>query len=560
MLVALFSYTATITEAFNIDSALLIMYLLTLLTLLAAVQRDSWLLAFLSGLLLGASILTKESAFSSLPLALLAALFLGWNLRGVLLHYLGVVLVCLPWWVWVWAVSREIYLAGSLPTGLEAPAVVAILGIVGLAVGLYASGVITRFLASARRRLWVGWSLVVAWVVLMSGLLLSTSVALPDSSLGTVRHYIVEKLAAYTPLWPLLLVAGGYSIWKAVQVTPLWQFYTATLTVQLPVCLLVTIEGFSLRQFLVPQVLMLCALAVLLVESCEAAVRQRGSRELAPNWAVVAVAASLSIILLLSVVGHVRLLLGEPDKWSSLDRTSRVSPEDVRALRNIRKMDRWMRANVSRGEKILVVDTYENYLAFLDGGRHDWASLQFDCEVGRRNLTGNGCVPGEAIAETPPKPTIWFSMDEGCKAIALSAPTLMKQMEQNDSEYLLVSEQSWYPGISGSVPYLSDSGAFEIAHDESSGKQEITGSRQNLVLLKRTEEVQHPGPTRMSAETLNHLVECEKSEGSKSEPEIRSKFPNGIALVPVPGRGPASDDAKTNARANKAMETLYPDQ
>ena len=152
MLVALFSYTATITEAFNIDAALLTMYLLTLLTLLVAVQRDSWLLALLSGLLLGASILTKESAFSSLPLALLAALFLGWNLRGVLSHYLGVFLVCLPWWVWVWSVSGEIYLVGSLPTGLETPAVVAILGIVGLAVGLYASGVITRFLAGARRR------------------------------------------------------------------------------------------------------------------------------------------------------------------------------------------------------------------------------------------------------------------------------------------------------------------------------------------------------------------------------------------------------------------------
>ena len=150
-------------------------------------------------------------------------------------------------------------------------------------------------------------------------------------------------------------------------------------------------------------------------------------------------------------------------------------------------------------------------------------------------------------------------MDEGCKAIALSAPTLMEQMEQNNSDYLIVSEQSWYPGISGSVPYLSDSGAFEIAHEESSGKQEITGNRQILVLLKRTEEVQQPGPTRMNAESLNQLVECEKSEGSKSVQEIRSKFPNGIALVP--GSGPESDDdAKINARANKAMEEIYPDQ
>jgi 4-amino-4-deoxy-L-arabinose transferase-like glycosyltransferase len=558
MLVALFSYTATITEAFNIDAVLLTLYLLALLTLLVAAQSDSRRLAFLSGLLLGTSILTKESAFASLPVALLAALFLGWNLRGVSCHYAGVVLVCLPWWVWVWAVSGEIYLVGSLPTGLRAPAVVAVVGTVGLALGLYASGVVARFLASARRQLWVGWSLVVAWIVLMSGLLLSISVALSDSSFGMVWHYLVDKLAAYTPLWPLLLVAGGYATWKAAQGSPLWQFYAATLAVQLPVCLLVTIEGFSLRQFLVPQVLLLCALAVLVVESCDAAVRRRESRELATNWAIAAVAASLSIVLLLTMVGHVRLLLGEPEKWSSLDRTSRVRPEDVRALRSIRKMDRWMKTNVPEGEKIFVVATYDDYQAFLDGGRHEWASLQFDCKVGRRNLTGNGCVPGEAIAEAPPKPTVWFSMEEDCRAIALSTPTVMKQMEQNNSDYLLVSDQSWYPAILGSVPYLSNSGEFEIAHAERSGEQKRTGSTQAFVLLKRTEEVPHPTPTRMNAETVNRLVECEKSEGSKSAQEVRSKFPNGIALVPTSGRGPESDDeAKINARANKTIKEIF---
>lgn len=144
-----------------------------------------------------------------------------------------------------------------------------------------------------------------------------------------------RKVGSIYSLWPLLVIAGGYAIWKAIQGNPLWQFYSATLTVQAPVCLLVTIEGFSLRQFLIPQVLLLCALAVLIVESCGAAIRQRKSR----NWVTVSVAASLSIILLLSTVSHVRLLLGEPDKWSSLVRTTRVRPEDVRALRDMRKMD-----------------------------------------------------------------------------------------------------------------------------------------------------------------------------------------------------------------------------
>ena len=96
-LVALCGYY--VTNTFSLDAALLTLYLLSLLTLLAAIQRDSSLLALLSGLFLGASILTKETAFVSLPLALLAVLLHDWDLRGALWHYLGVAFVCLPWWI-----------------------------------------------------------------------------------------------------------------------------------------------------------------------------------------------------------------------------------------------------------------------------------------------------------------------------------------------------------------------------------------------------------------------------------------------------------------------------
>jgi len=301
-----------------------------------------------------------------------------------------------------------------------------------------------------------------------------------------------------------------------------------------------------LRQFLVPQVLLLCALAVLVVESCQAVVRRRGPW----RWATFALAASLGV-LVLAAAGHGRLLLGEPDEWSSLERTSRVRPEDVRELRGVRKMDKWIRANVAKGESILLTETYSNYQVFLDGGRHEWAPLRFDCELGRRNLTGNGCVPGEAIAEAPPKPTVWFSMEDGCKAIALSMPTLIEQMEQNNSDYLIVSDQSWYPGVSGAVPYLSASGAFEVVHQEELDRH---GSVRALVLLRRREGTFDPAPTRMNAETVIRLVECERTSGAESGQAIRSKFPDGIALQPASGK--AADDVK----ASRALEEIYPNQ
>ena len=557
MFVSLFSFTATITEAFNIDAVLLTTYLLTLVILLAAVQGGGRVPALVSGLLLGASILTKEAAITSLPLALLAMCFLGWSSRGVIWHYAGVALVCLPWWIWVWSVSEEIYLVGTLPTGLRVAAVVVVIGMVVLGAGLYASGAVSKLLSGARRRRWVGWSLVLVWVVSMSGLLLSTSVALSASTFGVVGHYVVDKLVAYTPLWPLLLVAAGYAVWKAVRGDSTWQFFAATLAIQLPVCLLVTIEGFSLRQFLVAQVLLLCTLAAFVVEIIGAALRRREERNHATNWALGVVAASLGVVLLLSAVGHVRLLLGEPDRWSSLDRTSRVRPEDVRTLRDVQSMNRWMKANVPAREKVLLVATYEDYQVFLDGGRHEWAPLQFDCELGRRNLTGKGCVPSEAVAQAPPRPTIWFSMDEDCKAIALSGPSLMQQMERDDSEYLLVNDQSWYPGISGAVPYLVESGAFEIAHQEKSGGHARRGGPQALVLLERTAAAPQPEPTRMNAESVNRLEGCTGSGETQSAQDIRSRFPNGIALVPDTGRG---SDEKADARATETIEEIYADR
>src|SRR5215203_2656109 len=64
-LIILFGFNVESTNAFNIDSVLLTFYLLALLALLAAIMRGSAALAFLSGLLLGTAILTKETAFAN---------------------------------------------------------------------------------------------------------------------------------------------------------------------------------------------------------------------------------------------------------------------------------------------------------------------------------------------------------------------------------------------------------------------------------------------------------------------------------------------------------------
>lgn len=557
-LVSLFSYTATITESFNIDAVLLTMYLLALLTLLVAVQKkDRFSLALLSGLLLGIAILTKETAFTNLPLALIAALILGWTLRGVLWHYLGVILVCLPWWAWVWSVEGEIYLVGSLPVGLRIPATVAVLVATALALALYASDVPARLLATAHRRRRAGWLLGIAWIAVMSGLLLTTSVTLADSSLETVRRFVIERLVGYTSLWPLLLAAGAYVVWKATKGSSFWQFYALVLAVQVPVCLLTAVEDWSLRQFLIPQVLLLCALAAFVVEVCDTGVERRGSYD---RLAMVA-AASLAILLLFFAASQVRTLLGEPDSWRSFDRTSRVSADSVRSVSVVRKMNNWTTENVPEGETIVEGVFYSNYLGFLDNGRHEWPNMRLDCGSGRRNPTTSGCVPSEAIAEAPPKPTAWFWIEEDCEAIALSVTSLLARMEHTDSNYLMISSNPKYPGILGSTQYLVDSGAFVVAHEEKVDPHTRNAETKAIALLESSGEAPKAAPTRMVADTLNRLVRCEKAQGNEYAESIRSDFPNGITLAYSSTRGlPVSEEAERTTEARETIDKVYPDE
>ena len=120
-LVSLFGFTVASVLAINIDPPMLTLFLLSLLTLLAAVAGNSSPLAFLSGALLALCILTKESGIATLPLALVAVLLLDWDLRKALWHYLGVFLLSLPWWVWAYSATGEVYLMDRLPGQLVIP-------------------------------------------------------------------------------------------------------------------------------------------------------------------------------------------------------------------------------------------------------------------------------------------------------------------------------------------------------------------------------------------------------------------------------------------------------
>ncbi len=520
-LLTLYGFNVQSTFVLNIDALLLTFNLLALLALLAAIKSSgsSPLLALLSGLLLGASVLTKETAFANLPLALLGVLLLDWRLNGALWHYLGVAFVCLPWWVWRWSATGEVYLIDRLAPSLQLPLTVAAAILISLAIAAYASGLVTRFLAEEHRRRWVGWFVMLAWTVSLSVLVLATAApALTKVSFESLRLYLAGLLAPTTVVVPALLMIAGYVVWKALRRDGPWRLLALALVFQMPVSLLVAVEEWAPRQFLVPQALLFCALGALVVDASEAAWRARGYPA---RLAGATVAVALVIFLLASVVQRVQALLPEHPS-GGLSEQHRVAPQAS-------EMVDWTTENVPEGERILVNAAQGNYLAYLDGGRHEWTFLRLDqepCES-KPNLQMR-CDPNEdAISRIPPN-AVWVQTKGRCRVISLSMPNLMEQVQRAGSDYVMITGSSKFPGILSLPSLLQESVAFEIIRaEESSGAQ-------GIVLLKSTGRAPEAAPTLMNRNTVVNLKRCGQAKDRGDLNWLRSKFPNGILEITGP--------------------------
>ncbi len=501
------SYSARMTAAFNIDNVLLTVYLLSVLTLLLAAQKNDDLLSTLSGLLLGAAILTKETAFTALPLAAIAALIFGWRVRCLVLHYLAVVVVCLPWWIWVWSITGQLYLLGRVPPQLILPTLCSAFAVSVIAIALVWQRIPQRLWCNEQRRKWISLLVMALWTTALSFLLVRTSGhSLPDILKMASRKFLSHPTPGDIAVWLPVLSGIGFLSWKVLRGHRGWIFYATLLVTQMPVSLLVLAEGYDLaRQWMIPQALLFGPLAGLLANlRRSAANKKQGLRRVSAGVASILLIVSLST----QAVAQAQAVL----------RSNYVGPNRGELRPQVLEMNEWMAGNVPSGEGILASSVWSEQLAFQDAGRHRWASLKLDCLRGENDMAARECEPTRAIAQTPPQPTAWFEMKPGCTAAALSMSDLMRQMEQSNSRYLLVSREPGYQSLRLLVPYAVSSGAFEIAHKE-----------KPLTLLRMTEQPPRPVPTRMSKASFNMLTRCMQTKlGDDHKQAIRSVFPYGI--------------------------------
>ena len=520
-LLTLFGFNVQSTFVLNIDVLLLTFTLLALLALLSAVERGGALRTLASGLLLGACVLTKETAVANLPLAVLAVLLLGWPPRAALWHYVGVALACGPWWAWRWSATGDVYLLDRLPSSMQTLVMVGCAVFLVLAAAAYASGAADRFLAGERRRLWAGRIGVLAWAVSFSVLMLATAgPALAETSPRTVGPYLAGVLSPAAFVVPVLLAAVGYTAWGALRRHAAWRLLGLALLFQAPVCLFIVVMGWDPRQFLVAQALLFCTLGALANDAGRAAWRGRGL--LRPAAAMVA--GVLVVLALVASAQRVQGMLPE-DPARALSRQHTVAPEAA-------AMISWTGRNVPDGERILVNTAQGNYLAYLDGGRHDWTFLELDQEpcVPKPNIQTN-CDPDEGAISGMPADAVWVQSKGGCEVISLSMPNLVEQVEGTGSDYVMITGGPKFPGILGLPQVLQRSGAFEVVHSEGGPG---TGG---VLLLKSTGRQPEAVPTLVNRSTLADLGRCEETNRQGYSKWLRSRFPHGIVRVTVSGQG-----------------------
>jgi 4-amino-4-deoxy-L-arabinose transferase-like glycosyltransferase len=532
-LVCLFGFTVDSEIAIIIDPLMLTFYLGSLLGLLAAITRNSSRFAFLSGAFLALSILTKETGVASVPLALVAVLLLDWDLRGAPWHYLGLALVSLPWWIWAYSVTGEVYLMDRLPDGLQVPALISAAIFIVLAAVAYAIGVVDRFLADRRRRRWAGWFVTIAWTVLLSGMLLAKATrALTGLSFELLRSYLANLLEPAVVVVPTLLVVFGYVAWKAFRQTGPWRLIALAMLFQAPVCLLVTVVRWAPRQFLILQTLVLCVLAALLVEACIAAFGALRERDYSARllWAVVAV--PLAILLVVGSVEKVRALLPGGPAGGPSGNQEEPNPEI--------EMADWVAQNVPEGEHMLVVAeppingaaigvARNTYLIFLNSDRYEATQLQLDqppCSSSPN--VPNSCDPEKTSISNIPPDAIWVETTGGCHVLSLSMPNLLEQMRQSDANYLMISGSHTFPGLLQLSPILQRSNAFELAHGEPTRR---SSSKRGVVLLKRTGQEPKTLSTQMTMKVLMSIRRCERARGPGYKERMKSTFPNGIVTL-----------------------------
>lgn len=540
-LIAFFGYIATTHLAFTPDAIMMIPYLLSLWMLLVAIHREDVALAASSGVLLGIAILTKETAFTGVPLALITALVFGFRLRLMIAHYFSLGIVCLAWWLWLYLETGkifllqagEVHLISSLGAWEKVLVAIGVVFITAIIMTGYATGLFTAFMQRTKIRVTAGWVIAIAYSAVMSAVVLSARV--------TPKHwtkygadtisYLRGEVLSQTPLWFLLPLAVGFLLWRVARRDRNWTYLLIILLLWIPIPLLLILLRYNVRQWLVPETLYYGALAGAIVHLVLLA--------LSRSRIAVRAIASVATLLVAIAVGYATIT-----QFNTLQGVASARDQEVWNETNasVYNMHEWLAQNIPAGTTILSTRNYTYALSFLDETNHDYRLLILPDEkegLSKHQLVARAscALHGKSKCKESMPTYLSFTTSKTCDSSYISTQNtvepMLQTLEKTHAKYLLLTQPVRGDNVSSLGSQLRQSGAFSYQH---ASYLDIGGSfseKQGLYLLR------FDGPLKVSGLTVNmlpsdfdQLSTCLKKQlGKNYAVGFRSLFPNGINIL-----------------------------
>ena len=507
-----------------LDGTETLFMLLFLTALWRAFQSESIRWFALSGVLLGAAFLTKETAFLWLPLpvafALLSSEYRNERIaRGLSAYGASAGAMLAVWWVWVFAVTDRVYFWGPPDARL------AVWG-AAVAVGAGATGLVwvvvskldgQRLPMLARA---IGIALVAGWVGGIFVFLEFTSWPFPKEHWRTVPQYLWQIAALNSQPWPLIALGA---LWPLARVhkDPRARLLALGLALFLPFALFVANRTFSYRDLL-PMVYL-------------AYVGAAGLGAVAVRWSLErgsALGIGAALVIGLAAFGLVQTQELTQARLP-YDRTAVTQENWDNPL--VHSTARWLHENVPAGAGVMASRLYFSHLYVLDEGRHpiyQLPTLRIEPQAGEapflKRITTLFRWEDHRMGPASEDERWLYVQRYPAKLyfIGLSERDLLRDLEERSVDYLVLAGEDAGFSLLTYQDYFEQSPAFKLVYaDEPS-----TANSVYIYRVDRSRLAEQDYRTVVSRGTLAALA---RSFGDASPEELANAIdPDGIVIRP----------------------------
>lgn len=453
------AYLSELGTTLYLDPMQCLFLLLSLLALHVGVEKRQLRWWALAGLSAGLAFLVKESAIEWAPLAIVTALALPsqrnrLGARGALVFTAVFIATILPWWVWVYAHTGDLFLLGE-PQRVAIEAVVAVAILAGAA------------LVFRRSELPASWAMPAAIVIVATwgafflyGLTAFSGYPAPNEYQTSIPRYLLQVAPQMQPYFPIV-AAWGWVSWRAVQGDERARLLVVAAALFAPFALFAANRWLQLRDALPLVYLSYVALGV------AAADLWTNVRSKVEGTGALPVALGAAAIAAVAFVAHEAVVFDRTTEREALAREEAGSWDSPYT----REVAAWMSANIPAGSQVMTSRQYFSSLHVETEGRFEIRQLPtvrvaFDPSSDELVQARDNLFRWEdsELRETQPSDT-WLHLQQFPNKgywVGLSEQELLAFIDANDIQYIALTGDDIAFSSSAYAWYFTANPAFEM--------------------------------------------------------------------------------------------------